>query len=211
MPLRINLSISPILIREVLQHPTNKVVDLLLLMTCFELVRLAVPCCSMRVRLQSSTYLKNWWLLGVKREETIPYGMKTMWQTVVTFNLVVNTFTGTWYFPPTKMGEEYHDLWCVVLQILPKLHFISTGLSNFSNDCCFIAPSSYEMANWIVSCTVVFDSVQSFCCTSLLAIFTLNTSFTSLSVIPQKLHFGARPFSSFQNCLIVSPFFLLSA
>ena len=32
-------------------------------------------------------------------------------------------------------------------------------------------------------------------------------SFTRLSVIPPKLHFAARPFSSFQNCLSVSPSF----
>ena len=58
-PLQRNLSISLILIREVSQHPTNKLVYLLLLMTCFQLVWLAVPCYSMGVRIQSSTSLEN--------------------------------------------------------------------------------------------------------------------------------------------------------
>ena len=62
-----------------------------------------------------------------------------------------------------------------------------------------------SFSNWIVSSTVLFGSVHSFCCTHLLALFTINTSFTCLSVIPLKLHFDAIEFDTFQNCLSVSP------
>ena len=59
----------------------------------------------------------------------------------------------------------------------------------------------------MLSFTFALGSVHSFCCTSLLFIFTMNTSFTKLSVIAPKLHFEAIPFNSFQNCLSDSPSF----
>ena len=59
----------------------------------------------------------------------------------------------------------------------------------------------------MLSFTFALGSVHSFCCTSLLFIFTMNTSFTKFSVIAPKLHFEANPFNSFQNCLSDSPSF----
>ena len=54
---------------------------------------------------------------------------------------------------------------------------------------------------------VLCGSVHSFCCAFLLFIFTVNTSFTRLSVTFPKLPSDARSLSSFQNCLNVSCFF----
>ena len=59
----------------------------------------------------------------------------------------------------------------------------------------------------MLSFTFAFGSVHKFCCTSLLIIFTMNTSSTKLSVLVPKLHFEANPFNSLQNCLSDSPSF----